>query len=210
MARKTKEESERTYRALLHAAVDLFARHGIVETTLTQIAEQAGVTRGAFYWHFRDKSDVVRAIWETYAKPGFEALDQQTEDLHTGNPLDNLRNFTSLLLKEIIQNEQMGQAFRIVMHNVELSEQHSALLGYLVGEHADMIQSFENEFQKIKEAGLLRTDVSVKVISWGYISLLNGMIDKHFIPGTPDMIASHGMKIMDLYLDGVIAIQADT
>lgn len=209
MARKTKEEAEKTYQALLAAAANLFTRYGIAETTLNQIAKEAGVTRGAFYWHFEDKNDVVRALWETHSKPQLEPLRKEMLGPCEGNPVDSLRSITARLLTLITHNEQMGQAIRIVMHNVELSEQHSALRDYLIAEHEQMIQCFGMAFQKICDSGLLRTDVAVETISWGYISLLAGMVDKHFIPNTPDMISSQGMVIMDLYLDGVIMVQPE-
>ena len=47
MARRTKEEAFRTRQMLLNAAVEQFALHGVSGTTLTDIADAAGVTRGA-------------------------------------------------------------------------------------------------------------------------------------------------------------------
>ena len=67
MARKTKADKEKTYLALIEAAAELFRSQGFTATTLNEIAERAGVTRGAFYGHFSSKSDVIRAIWEEQA-----------------------------------------------------------------------------------------------------------------------------------------------
>ncbi|RME96025.1 MAG: TetR family transcriptional regulator, partial [Alphaproteobacteria bacterium] len=58
MARKTREEAEKTRQHILDAAFTLFARQGFSRTTLQQIAAAAGVTRGAVYWHFKDKVDL--------------------------------------------------------------------------------------------------------------------------------------------------------
>lgn len=209
MARKTKEEAEKTYQALLQAAANLFIKNGIAETTLNQIASEAGVTRGAFYWHFEDKNDVVRALWESYAKPQLEPLRQDLISTFQANPVDSLRHVTSQLLDRLINDERLGQALRIVMHNVELSENHTALREYLIDEHKMMIESFTAAFERINAAGLLRTDRAVETIAWGYICLMGGLVEKHFMPGTPLMLPGQGQNILDMYLDGVVMVQPD-
>ena len=50
--RRTKSEAEQTRNSILDAALTLFDEQGYTQTTLSSIARQAGVTRGAIYWHF--------------------------------------------------------------------------------------------------------------------------------------------------------------
>jgi AcrR family transcriptional regulator len=49
------EQSERTRRALLDAAWELFAEHGYAKTSTEEVVRRAAVTSGALYYHFRDK-----------------------------------------------------------------------------------------------------------------------------------------------------------
>ena len=60
--RRSKEDSEQTRAAILDAAARMFCEKGYAATTVESIARAAGVTRGAFYWHFRDRSDVLGAL----------------------------------------------------------------------------------------------------------------------------------------------------
>ena len=53
-----------TRRALLDTARRLFTRDGFQATRTEEIVEQAGLTRGALYHHFRDKEDLFRAVHE--------------------------------------------------------------------------------------------------------------------------------------------------
>lgn len=53
-----------TRRALLDTARRLFTRDGFQSTRTEEIAEQAGLTRGALYHHFRDKEDLFRVVHE--------------------------------------------------------------------------------------------------------------------------------------------------
>ncbi len=56
--RKTKEEAAETRQALLRAALAVFSRQGYAATRLEDVAHEAGVTRGAIYWHFKSKADL--------------------------------------------------------------------------------------------------------------------------------------------------------
>lgn len=58
------ERSEQTRRALLDVARGLFAEHGYANTATEEVVRRAGVTRGALYYHFRDKQDLFRAVVE--------------------------------------------------------------------------------------------------------------------------------------------------
>ncbi|MGH8596504.1 MAG: TetR family transcriptional regulator, partial [Gammaproteobacteria bacterium] len=47
---------------LIDAAMDLFASYGYRGTSLARIAQAAGVTKGALYWHFADKEEFFLAV----------------------------------------------------------------------------------------------------------------------------------------------------
>ncbi len=68
MARKTKQEAQETRQHILDVALRLFSQQGVSSTSLGEIAKAAGVTRGAIYWHFKDKSDLFSEIWELSVK----------------------------------------------------------------------------------------------------------------------------------------------
>jgi len=52
-----------TRQRLLDAGLKVFSEHGFSVTRLEDIAKEAGLTRGAFYWHFRYKLDLFRDIF---------------------------------------------------------------------------------------------------------------------------------------------------
>jgi len=62
-SRKT-AQSEATRSDLIRVATELFAHRGYADTFTEQVAEAAGVTRGALYHHFRSKEDLFRAVYE--------------------------------------------------------------------------------------------------------------------------------------------------
>ena len=58
------EQSERTRTALLNVAHGLFAERGYADTSTQDIVEGAEVTRGALYYHFRNKKGIFQAVFE--------------------------------------------------------------------------------------------------------------------------------------------------
>ena len=69
MARRTKADAQATRNALLDAAERLFEEKGVSRTSLNDIAVAAGATRGAIYWHFKDKADLFNAMMERATLP---------------------------------------------------------------------------------------------------------------------------------------------
>ena len=61
---KKAEQSEATRTALLQAARELFTERGYADTGTEDIAQRAGVTRGALYYQFRDKAGLFYAVVE--------------------------------------------------------------------------------------------------------------------------------------------------
>ncbi len=58
------EQSQRTQRVLLDTARKLFAERGYGDTSTEEIVQQSNVTRGALYYHYHDKADIFRAVFE--------------------------------------------------------------------------------------------------------------------------------------------------
>lgn len=64
MVRRTRAEMEETRAALLATARNVFREHGYAETSMDDLTAQAGLTRGALYYHFGDKKGLLAAVVE--------------------------------------------------------------------------------------------------------------------------------------------------
>ena len=79
MARKTKLEALETRERLLDAGETVFRHRGVTRTSLAEIAAAAGVTRGAVYWHFKDKAALFHAMCDRATLP-LDALFERASE----------------------------------------------------------------------------------------------------------------------------------
>jgi AcrR family transcriptional regulator len=90
------EQSEATRAALVAAAMRLFAERGYADTPTEAVVQEAGVTRGALYHHFKDKSDLFRAVYETLEERVIARVEEGVQGLT--DPMIVLRKGTEAFL----------------------------------------------------------------------------------------------------------------
>lgn len=113
--RRTKEEAARTRESIVAAALACFGRHGIAQSTLEQIAAEAGVTKGAIYWHFRNKQEIFHALREQVSLPLLDRADHTLLDGQTGSGLERIERFLAATL-EVMEKDRRTRETLGVMH----------------------------------------------------------------------------------------------
>lgn len=120
MARKKKEEAQKTRQQLIEAAIGQFATRGVANTTLTDIADAARVTRGAIYWHFSSKSEIFNAIWEQQI-PLREIIRDRLSLSDDADPLLMLREQFIASLQYIARDPRQCALLQILYHKCEFN-----------------------------------------------------------------------------------------
>jgi len=93
MARKTKEDAQKTRDQILDAAEHVFYRKGFTLTTMADIAEAATLSRGAVYGHYKGKLEVATAM--------AERVIQQASPFQSQSTVSALSNLKQYCLQEI-------------------------------------------------------------------------------------------------------------
>src|SRR5690606_37393680 len=94
MARRTKQEAQETRTQIIDAAELCFFKKGVSHTSLAEIAKTAGVTRGAIYWHFENKGEVLDALL-LRAKTPIQNMDDASRADDEPDPLGRLQNMVA-------------------------------------------------------------------------------------------------------------------
>ncbi|EPV0625125.1 multidrug efflux transporter transcriptional repressor AcrR [Citrobacter koseri] len=118
MARKTKQQAQETRQHILDVALRLFSRQGVSSTSLAEIAKAAGVTRGAIYWHFKNKSDLFIEIWEL-SESNIGELEIEYQAKFPDDPLSVLREILVHLLEATVTEERRRLLMEIIFHKCE-------------------------------------------------------------------------------------------
>ncbi len=91
MARTQAERSAATRHALIEAARRLWGERGYAEVSTPEIAEAAGVTRGAMYHQYADKAALFRAVIEAMDQEVIERLQASVAAAQPKTPIDTMR-----------------------------------------------------------------------------------------------------------------------
>ena len=125
MAKKTKQEAQETRTSLIDAAEQLFQQRGVSRCSLQDIAQAAGLTRGAIYWHFKDKTELFKAMMERATMPLEEGMAAPEAALQLS--LAELRWGWINVLHSTVNNERTRRVFDIAIHRVEYSGEMQGL-----------------------------------------------------------------------------------
>ena len=122
MVRLTKEEAQQTRRQILEAAERAFFDRGVSRTTLADIAALAGVTRGAIYWHFSNKADLVQAMLDSLHEP-LEEMARASEREDEVDPLGWTRKLVIHLFQQVATDPQTRRVNEILFHKFEFTNE---------------------------------------------------------------------------------------
>ncbi|GIK95846.1 MAG: TetR family transcriptional regulator [Alphaproteobacteria bacterium] len=174
VARKTKAEAEQTRCSILDAAEQLFYEQGVARTTLEEIAQTAGVTRGAIYWHFRDKDDLFEAMQARAALPQEDVFDALASD-EGGDPLLGLREACKEAIRQTAADERRRRVYTILLLRCEYVGEMKATEERRRRNAERMIGRLESIFAKAARNGTLSVVWSPKLAALTLHGLLVGL-----------------------------------
>jgi TetR/AcrR family acrAB operon transcriptional repressor len=175
MVRRTKEDAAATRESILDAAGLLFEQQGVSGTTLQHIASAAGVTRGAIYWHFHDKSALFDALMER-AKLPLESAMLILDAKDTDDPLGDLRECLMCVFRLTARDEGTRRVFAIATHKLELVGEMSAISERILDSHARFMERAESRIRIAVKRGLARPGVPPKAVAMGLWSAMDGLL----------------------------------
>ena len=119
-------EAAATRDALLDAAERVFRERGVAHTSLAEVAAAAGVTRGAVYWHFRDKAALFEALCERVQLP-MEAMLASAGEIRQKDPLGALRALAVNGLVRLATDARTQAVFDVIFHKCEFAAEFAAV-----------------------------------------------------------------------------------
>jgi len=172
--RRTKEEAARTRQDILKSALIVFGEKGFSAATLTQIAAEAGVTRGAIYWHFDNKAELYNTLIENYSAYGAAIGEQAIAD--GGSFVDILRRIFVRQLQAVEEDPDLRAIMEIHLFKTGLDpELQTALLQKIQSGQA-LLEGISAAMSMGIAAGELRTDIDPLEMARAFLAFQNGLI----------------------------------
>lgn len=202
MARRTKEDAIATRNSLMDAAERVFGEKGVARASLSDIAQAAGATRGAIYWHFKDKVDLFGAMMDRVTLPleqGFGALEEST----CPDPVERLRAVLALVLHGVASDQRTRRVFEIALYKVEY-------VGELIGvrdRHIAASDGFTNQlardFERAARAQRVVLPMTPVEAAVGLHALFDGLIRNWILGGGVFDLERVGRVGTDAFLVGL-------
>ncbi|AHM61442.1 TetR family transcriptional regulator [Flammeovirgaceae bacterium 311] len=102
--KRTRSEADETRRRLLEAGLSVFLERGFDKASLEEIAQRVDMTRGAVYWHFKDKLALFEELVEQRLGPAREQVESLLKDEEIP-PLQNITSFMKTVLHLLAEDE---------------------------------------------------------------------------------------------------------
>jgi TetR/AcrR family acrAB operon transcriptional repressor len=204
VVRRTKDEAQETRNRILDAAEHLFSEHGVSRTSLEDIAQAAGVTRGAIYWHFKDKRDLVAAMVDRVTLP-MEAMVARSSDESVEDPIASLKACAVSALKRTATDAQVQRVFDVVTHKCEYIGEMAGVNNRISAVQKGCVDRAEQTIRNAVKRGLLPASVNPRLAAVGLDALLYGLISNWLANSSYLPLERQAEAMIDLYIEGLRA-----
>jgi AcrR family transcriptional regulator len=185
---------------LMRVSVELFAEHGYAQTSVQQIVDAAGVTKGALYHYFKSKDDLLFDIYDRLLSMQREHLDAIVA--RGLDPEQTVRLVCEDVIVTSIEGLDDGAVFFRSQHMLSEKRQRE-----VKQRRRDYNGAFEAILERGRAEGVFRTDIPLAILIAHFFSDVH-YLAQWYSPGgalTKQQVAS---ELTDLYLAGLLALTA--
>jgi len=169
---------------IIEKAIELFEKKGFSTTSIQDIVDELGVTKGSFYYYFSSKEQLLMDIYNEYIT---NLLDRQTKIIanKTLSPKDQLIEIIQLLIDDLIENGPRARIyFREMRH---LSENNINTIKKI---RKQFRKNIEMIIQTGKEQGVFKNHLPADILAFALLGLTNWSYNWYTPDGeiTPDQL----------------------
>ncbi|MBP2170178.1 TetR/AcrR family acrAB operon transcriptional repressor [Erwinia toletana] len=198
MARKTKQQALETRNQIIDAAITRFSEDGVSATSLADIAQAAGVTRGAIYWHFKNKADLLNEIW-SQSESGMDDLETEYQIKYPDDPLSVMRAMLNYVFESTARDQRRRSLMEIIFHKCEFVGEMTTLQMMQQNLYLECYEKIEEVLRSCIDQGQLPAELNTRraaVIMRGYVS---GIMENWlFMPDSFDLAADAPLLVETL------------
>jgi TetR/AcrR family fatty acid metabolism transcriptional regulator len=184
------------YHLILEAAVKVFARQGFHQSTIAQIAREAGVADGTIYLYFKNKDDILVHFFSYKTKQAFERFRTSLDG--AGTSLNKLRQLIFLHLSEFQRDRNLAIVYQVETH------QSSRLAEDQIKEMSKMYLDILSEIvEQGQHEELIRKDLYVGLVKRLIIGAVDEVINTWIHSGGKYDLVSMAEPLVELFIRGI-------
>jgi len=200
MVRRTKEEALETRNKILDAAELVFFEKGVSRTSLADIAQAAGVTRGAIYWHFAHKSELFTEMFDRVLLP-LDELKAASLDPNQADPLGRLVEVCTVCLRDTANDPRRRRVFDILFLKCEFVEEMGPVMERYQTNMREGLAKIEGGLRNAISKGQMPEDLDTKLAATMLHAFVGGALrDMLFLPDATDF-GAHAEQMVEGMFD---------
>ena len=184
------------YHLILEAAIKVFARQGFYQSTVAQIAREAGVADGTIYLYFKNKDDILVQFFNYRTKQVFDRFRAAVNQ--ADNSQDKLRSLIRRHLTEFQRDRNMAVVYQVETH------QNSRLAEAQIREMSQMYQDIVSEIVETgQQEGSIRKDLYVGLVKRFILGAVDEVINTWLHSDKNYDLVSMADPLVDLFVRGI-------
>jgi TetR/AcrR family fatty acid metabolism transcriptional regulator len=189
-------EKNHKYHQILEAAVKVFARQGFHQSTVAQIAKEAGVADGTIYLYFKNKDDILVQFFSYRTKQVFESFRGEVDRAETSS--DKLRNLVRRHLAEFQRDRDGAVVYQVETH------QSSRLAEAQIREMSQMYRDLISEIvEQGQQEGTIRKELYVGLVKRFVIGAVDEVINTWLHSNEEYDLVSMADPLVELFIKGI-------
>lgn len=191
-----KGKNKAKYHLILEAAVKVFAEQGFFQSTISQIAREAGVADGTIYLYFKNKDDILLQFFGYKTKQVFQCFREEVDKADSA--MEKLRNLIHRHLEEFQNDKNMA-----VVYQAE-ARSNSRLVEKQLQEMSKMYLDITAEIIELgQEEGQIRKDLYLSLVKRFILGAVDEVINTWVLSGGKYELVSMADPLVDLIFRGI-------
>ena len=192
----TRDKNNDKYQRILEAAVKVFAELGFYQSTISQIAREAGVADGTIYLYFKNKDDILVQFFSYKAKQVFDLFREEVSK--ADNAVEKLRNLVRRHLEEFQRDKNKAIVYQAETH------QNSRSAEPQIREMSKMYLDIVSEIVEQGQAdGSMRKDLYLSLVKRFIVGAVDETINNWLHSGGKYDLVSMADPLIDLFIRGI-------
>ncbi len=184
------------YEQILEAAIRVFARQGYYNSTISQVAREAGVGDGTIYLYFKNKDDILDNFFSYKTTQIFSQF--QDEVARCANALDKLERLVACHLQEFEQNRDLAVVYEVETRmRRHLSDEKLKEMSRM---YFDLVAHIVNQGQN---EGTIRQNIPIHLVKQYLIGAVDEVITTWLYSSREYQLASMAEPLVDLFINGI-------